>query len=295
MEEKIHVCYCVNRKVLPPFCVSAFSVAASAANRRVVIWAFQDDFRPGDIAQLRETLAPFPRAEVRVRSIDLGRFAGWEGLHGEAITFAKPLLPALLREETNRIVYLDADTIVADGIADLYDRDLEGYPIGAVSYGSLADTQNRRFFASEGLDLRKKSFNAGVLLIDVEEWGRRGLTEQVVGVMRAKHKAYSGADQAAQNAIFHGDFLDLRIRHNKRASPDTKLREEQATDGIIHFVGIPKPWDAGGRWLNRNHWLYARHRREAGVAPCSAVERLQRGGWWRGAKGWIAGVRAAFS
>jgi len=291
MGDEIHVCYCVNRGMLQPLCVSAFSVVQSVADQRVVIWVFHEDFCEQDVSKVRDTLAPLRGAELEFRRIDLTRFSGWDGLHGEAITFAKPLLPSFLRDETDRIVYLDADTVVSGGIADLYARDLEGHPIGAVSYETLGETQNRSFFQEAGLDLSKKSFNAGVLLIDVDRWSRGGLTKEVIDFMRANNGKYSGADQAAQNAVFHDDFLPLEIRYNKRASPDTEIGKRQAEDGIIHFVGIPKPWDIWGRWLNENHWIYERYRRRAGVPPHSVLESVRRQGGWRSAKGLASGLR----
>ena len=67
------------------------------------------------------------------------------------------------------------------------------------------------------------------------------------------------------NVVFYKRFLPLRIRYNKRAGPGTRLEKKHTTDGILHFVGIPKPWDIGGQWFNRNYHLYEKYRRQAGV------------------------------
>lgn len=277
--------------MLEPLCVSAFSAARNVRDQEVTVWVFHEDFLEQDISQIQDVLAPFERVAVKVREIDLERFSGWDGLHGEAITFAKPLLPHLLRNETDRIIYLDADTVVSGGLADLYSKDLRGYTIGAVSYESLGNTHNRSFFESKGLDLSKKSFNAGVLLINTDKWTKNGFTDKIIDFMSKNSGMYSGADQAAKNTVFYDRFLNLRIKYNKRASPDTKIEKEQSSDGIIHFVGIPKPWGVGGRWLNKNYWLYEKYRRQAGVPSRSLLESVRRDGWWRSAKGLISGLR----
>lgn len=287
----MHVCYCVNRKMLAPLCVSAFSAVSSMNGRDMTVWVFQTDFSTNDISRLREVLSSFPAATLKVESIDLDAFSGIKGLHGEVLPFAKLLLPQLMKGRARRIVFLDADTVVVSGLYDLYEKDLEGYTLGAVSYEPLGRTMEAEFFGARGLDLEKESFNSGVMLIDVENWNARGKTEQLIEEVTAVDQQEAESDQPFLNLAFYDDFLPLRIRYNKRAGPDTRLEKKHTTDGILHFVGIPKPWDIGGKWLNKNHHLYEKHRRRAGVSPRSLQKIIQDEGWKRVSKGLLAGVR----
>jgi len=244
---------------------------------------------------VRDVLRPFGDVELVFRHVSLAEFAGLPGLHGEVIPLAKPVVPRLLAGEVSRVVYLDADTVVVGGLDDLYHHNLEGHLIGAVSYETLGEAYTRDFFASHDLDLGEKAFNSGVLLIDVETWNERDLTSEMLTFLKANASKYDGADQASLNVVLHKRFLPLRIRFNKRANPDRKLQDKHVQDGILHFVGIPKPWDPGGRWLNRNYPHYKVHRDRARVKSRSLWGKMRDTGWRRMAKGLRAGLRAALS
>jgi lipopolysaccharide biosynthesis glycosyltransferase len=294
MQDRIHVCYCVNRKVLTPLRVSAFSAAESVSGENITIWIFHKGLTPQDILDLQNVLAPFSDVNLIVRRIDLSEVADLHGLHGEVIPLAKTMIPRLVREEVHRIAYLDADTIVIGGLDDLYRHNLEGNVLGAVSYGTLRETYTREFFRSKGLDLSEKAFNSGVLLIDVAAWNEKSLTREALDFLRKNSSKYDGADQASLNVVFYKRFFPLRIRYNKRAGPGSKLEDKHTTDGIIHFIGIPKPWDVGGQWLNKNYPLFEKHRARAKVSPRSILRSVREDGWHRTLKGVMAGLRRIF-
>ena len=251
MNNQIHICYCVNRKMLEPLCVSAHSAAAAVAGQDLTIWVFHPDFSSKDIDMLQGVIDSLPAVTLKTQPMNVETFGGIQGLHGEVMPFAKLLLPRLMEGEADRIVFLDADTVVIEGLDDLYYQDLEGYMLGAVSYEPLGRTLEAGFFRSRGLDLEKDSFNSGVMLIDVKKWADAAKSEQLIELVKSVDPNEAKGDQPFLNLAFYDNFLPLRIRYNKRAGPDTRLQKRHTTDGILHFVGIPKPWDVGGRWLTK--------------------------------------------
>jgi lipopolysaccharide biosynthesis glycosyltransferase len=287
----MHVCYCLNRKMLEPLCVSAYSAAVNMEREGLTIWVFQTDFSPQDIDRLQRHLNPFPGVTLKVQSVDMDVFGGIKGLHGEVVPFAKLLLPRWMEGRADRIIYLDADTVVAGGLRDLYERNLEGHTLGAVSYEPFRRTLEVDFYRARGLDLERDSFNSGVMLIDIEKWNAGAKTEQLIEQVRDVDPREAEGDQPFLNATFYDDFLSLRIRYNKRAGPSERLEKKHTTDGILHFVGIPKPWNIGGRWFNENYHLYEKHRRRAGVPARSLWKVVQDEGGRRVLKGLLAGVR----
>lgn len=273
--------------------MSAFSAIESLDGAAITIWVFHSDFLPSDSDKLRAVLSSFSNAKLEVQSLDLSRFAGLRGLHGEVMPFAKLLLPRLMAGKAERIVFLDADTVVVDGLRDLFRKDLEGFILGAVSYESLGMALESDFFEAEGLNLEKKGFNSGVMLIDVEGWKKDNKTEDLIDHVERTDPEKAASDQPFLNVAFYDNFLPLRIRYNKRASPGERLADQHTRDGILHFVGIPKPWDIGGKWFNENYELYEKYRRQAGISPRPSREVLQKDGWWRVVKGIGTGLRAA--
>lgn len=291
MTAPIHLAYCVNRKMLTPLRVSIHSALSSLpADRTAVVWVFHMDLTADDLVTLRRTVeATCNDCALHVERLDVSHFRRLDGLHGEVIPFGKVLLPELLAGRARRVVYLDADTVVAGNLDELYDHDLEGRMLGAVSYETCGQALQADFFGEEGLDLSAKAFNSGVLLIDVEAWNAAGTTERAIRYIQANHHRYQGADQGALNVLFHGRFLPLRIRYNKRASAGTELEPADVQDGIIHFVGLPKPWDLGGRWAHKSYEVYARAQARSDVRADRPLDQIRRKGLARTAKGlWTA-------
>jgi lipopolysaccharide biosynthesis glycosyltransferase len=256
------------------------------------IWVFHENYKPEHKQSVRDALCSFEDVELSFHKVALDEFTGLSGLHGETIPLAKSIIPRMMAGKARRIIYLDADTVVMGGLSDLYSHDLNGCVIGAVSHEVLANAYTREFFASQKLDLNEKAFNSGVLLIDVEAWNGQNLTQGLLAFLKANANKYDGADQASLNVIFHKRFFPLRIRYNKRANPGQRLEDEHVQDGILHFVGIPKPWDPGGKWFNKNYPHYESHRQQIQMPPRPFWKKVRDTGWWRVVKGLSAGLRA---
>jgi lipopolysaccharide biosynthesis glycosyltransferase len=293
MSNRIHLCYGADQNMLEPLCVSAHSAAASVPGRDLSIWVFHPDLTPAAIEQLRRVLAPFPGAALHVQAIDLEVFADIKGLHGAVMPFVKLLLPQRMQHQAARIVVLDADTVVVGGLEALYDHNLNGRALGAVSYGPLKNTLEAEFFAAQGLDLQTASFNSGVMLVDVNRWNDNRTTEHLIETITAVDPRTVESDQPFLNLAFYDDFESLRIRYNKRAGPDTRIPPADAADGVLHFVGLPKPWDLGGRLFNVNYRVYEEYRRRAGVPHTPSLGLVPDERWERAAKGLWAGLRTA--
>ena len=283
----VHIGYCVNRKMLKPLCVSVFSAASACpVDRPLHIWVFHTDLSTRDQYELREVLRPFAgHYHLNLRPIDTSTFSGLNGLHGQVVPFGKALIPNMLRQEVDRLIYLDADTVVLGGLDELYDTDLASYTMGAVSYETFGQTQQAQFFLEEGLDLGERAFNSGVMLLNVQQWVDLNITQQVVDLIHRHHYRYRGADQPILNLVFYRNFMPLRIRFNKRASASLPLDSAEVNDGIIHFVGIPKPFDLAGRWANKNFHIYSDVCRRARVQPLGVIETIRNEGLVHSLKG----------
>lgn len=291
-KQMIDIAYCVNRKMLNPLCVSVYSVAANIHSGR--IWIFHSNLLPSEQEQISLTISPFPDIKVNYLAVDTEIFDDLEGLHGEVIPFVKLLIPEMI-DGLERVIYLDADTVVVDGLADLYYHNLSGHTLGAVSYEDLSMSLEKEYFAAEGLDLNAAGFNSGVMLIDVEKWKNLGLTSKLISEARNANAKYGVLDQPVLNKVFYQKFCQLRIRYNKRATPGSRLSERHTKDGIIHFVGIPKPWDFGGEWLNKNYKLYANYQCNAGIYPRSPIKIFKDDGIFRVLKGVYVGLKTIVS
>jgi O-methyltransferase len=175
--------------------------------------------------------------------------------HFGTVVWLRFLLPTLL-SEVDRVVYLDADTLVVDDLAPLFATDLGGRPIGAVA-NLVAPSQWRRITGLGILDPADVC-NSGVLLMDLAALRRLPLPELVEDTVRALGDRLTWPDQDVLNVLFAGSWTPLHPRYNLQTScyewldlavavhGEDVVRAAHAQPAVVHFEGpaVCKPWSA---------------------------------------------------
>jgi lipopolysaccharide biosynthesis glycosyltransferase len=189
-----------------------------------------------------------------------------EGFTGKA-TWYRIFLPDLL-PSLPRVLFLDADLIVTDSLTALWDIDLGGAYVGAVT--NVLPRHYERQLVAAGFDTRTY-FNAGVLLLDLENMRRDGCTEAMRSYGVANAESLVIRDQDALNAVLGQRRLPLDPRWNSMNSffvypwaadlfDADALALAKSNPAIRHFEGpgLNKPWHYLCEWDFRD--LYAEHR-----------------------------------
>ncbi len=196
-----------------------------------------------------------------------------------AATYLRYQLPEIL-PDLKKVLYLDFDTIINADLSPLFDTDVGGVPLAAVpDFAQLLGSREWpdyrvvyegnpyifRDYIEKVLGIGNLEslpyMNAGVLLINLDEWRKRRLGERVVGFL-AKHRL-KYPDQDSLNRHVSGNFVRLDARWNaqalcakRREALLPKLIGEKQADWaairhlwfrdpwIIHFAGANKPWIA---------------------------------------------------
>ncbi|MEJ7804281.1 MAG: glycosyltransferase family 8 protein [Candidatus Limnocylindria bacterium] len=190
-------------------------------------------------------------------------------------TWYRIFLPELLAD-VDRVLYLDADLLVLDSLAPLWSVDLRNRWVGAVT-NVLQDEHSHRP-ASLGLAGPRVYFNAGVLLMNLEEMRRDRCSHAVFeyGVVNADQLEWR--DQDALNVVLGSRRVTLHPRWNCMNSfysfPKTArivgrlaLRQALRHPAIRHFEGPGqnKPWHPDADSAARA--LYLRHARRTPWPP----------------------------
>lgn len=213
-----------------------------------------------------------PRVQSRVMDPSDGRVSLVRPLkHGfPAATMFGVLAPQLdLFDGVERLVYLDADTIVREDLRPLFARDLET-PVGAVvdAHVALVGMPSMwRAWREERVDPMAPYLNTGVMAIDVKTWREQGVTDCVFELL-AKYELPC-VDQDALNLTLRGRFDRLEPRWNLmpyhlmrllRTSDlletDEAIAAAISDPAIIHFHRsfLGKPWQAGCVHPARKLW-----------------------------------------
>ena len=103
------------------------------------------------------------------------------------------LLPELL-PDCDRVLYLDCDVIVLDSLDPLMRVDLSGKCIAAVTNPPITLEWMQKHCASLSLPDTDDYFNAGVMLMDLEELRAKKWIDQVIdyGITHADHQRRAG-------------------------------------------------------------------------------------------------------
>jgi lipopolysaccharide biosynthesis glycosyltransferase len=213
-----------------------------------------------------------------------------EGFTGKA-TWYRVLVPQLF-PSLDRILFLDLDLIVVESLQALWETDLEGNYVAAVT--NVLPRHYAELLAAAGFEVTSY-FNAGVLLMDLERMRQDRCTEAMVDYGVSNADSLVLRDQDALNAVLGRRRVALHPRWNCMNSffvypwsaevfdPD-ELEDAKRNPAIRHFEGpgINKPWHYLCEQDSRE--LYAEHRRQTpwprfrpeGRTPRSMVARLRR-------------------
>ena len=167
------------------------------------------------------------------------------------IVYARLMIDKLLGPDVARVLYLDCDMLVRDGIEKLFDVDMGGKPIAAVR-----DTMGA--FITGGRDLKANRdifdpadayFNAGMVLIDVAQWREADIIGRLEQALTDGVMARIYYDQDFLNLVFANNWQQLPWRWN---TIDARHAHEGLDPAILHYTGEAKPW---GIFAGMFHWV----------------------------------------
>ena len=185
----------------------------------------------------RERLQELTESSADLTTVFLSLPEG-DPLGGMGATWAKiSMIPHLPVE---RVLYLDADTLVRADLRLLWDVDLEAKAVGAVTDVGYP-------MGHAGVE-RAPYFNAGVLLMDLAKV-RLILPQLVEASLQNKSAPY--VDQDALNMTFRDNWLSLDLKWNAQglgtyaqhpsADRDALNLASMQDASIVHFTGPVNP------------------------------------------------------
>lgn len=195
------------------------------------------------------------------------------------------LLPELL-PTLDRVLYLDADVIVAGPLDELWLTDLEGQAIGAVT-NPFYPWMGTRFLRRMGLPSPADYFNSGVLLMNLSDWRREGYSEAILEFARRGEFMKNWPDQNGLNAVLWRRRLRLApiwnaqstlfdIKRNQLPFSVDETEQARRCPRLVHFSGPYKPWQYRCKHPLRH--LYTSHveRTPWGGKPLEGASMLNR-------------------
>ena len=245
----VHLLLCTNAAYLQH---SAVCLASLLANNPELFFDIVIVSQVGenlDEVRLQQSMAQFSNQSLTFRAFEIpaGLLLPLNPLaHYTMDTYSRLWIGEFFPPHVSRVLYLDGDMVVVGSIAPLWNTDLGGALMAAVDIpGSDRGVTRLAMRDEDGY------FNAGVLLIDLEQWRATLAGQTVIDYIRANPERVL-YDQDALNACFHNRTRRLDYRWNViwpffREPPTLPLEQTEIAAvcreaRIIHFNGASKPW-----------------------------------------------------
>ena len=221
-------------------------------------------------SKLEALVVPYGR---KIHYIELNGFLNTIGFSVDTtgwneIVLARLLMGHLLPRDLDRVLYLDADTLVVGDISELWKTDLTGYTLA----GSAEPTATRA--RRENLSLGTSPYiNSGVLLVDLNAWRNSHAGERILEYYKEKQSIISAPDQDAINGALAGEIYLLPPCYNyyniywfypyrmlkklQEPAPYFSEAEYEAyvkNPEILHFLGEERPWRKGNHHPYREQY-----------------------------------------
>lgn len=173
--------------------------------------------------------------------------------HFSIVTYYR-LFIASLFPQYDKIVYLDCDLVVLGDISELYHTELGENILGAVVDHFVTTTTEFRLYAEKAIGVNPDTyFNAGVLLINLEEFRKNNIERKFIKLITEHDFDLLDPDQAYLNYLCYGKTQILPNGWNK--APAEIICE--GNKNIVHYNLYKKPWQYDDVIEGECFWEYA--------------------------------------
>lgn len=210
---KLNVLYQFNEKYAPFAGVSITSLFENNKQyNEIDVYILGENLSDDSINRLEKLAKKYTRKIIFKETdslISLMKEWGIPSYRGSYAANMRLFLPMILSEEVDRILYLDADTVVNNSIQDLYQIDLKDKAL-AMALDSLGTKHKNRI----GLLENEPYYNSGVILFDLDNWKTYRCSERIVEHIQKTKIAYPSPDQDLLNVVCKGQIMQLMPEWN---------------------------------------------------------------------------------
>ena len=158
------------------------------------------------------------------------------------------LLPEIIDESIDKILYLDCDIIVLGNVKEIYNIELQDYAIAACPDASPYSDLHRRQL---GFDLKDIAFCSGLMMINLDYWREKDAEEKLLEYSKREREVVYLHDQDSLNYVFKNQWyvlpykwgvapLSIAIIDKKQKAFD--INEYVNSPKILHYASNIKPW-----------------------------------------------------
>ena len=238
-QERISLSFSVSDNYAQHLAVVLASVLVNNPDSNFIFHVLHRNITPESERKVKELEAMYPNCRVEFHKIDASRFEKFhvpaELEHVTQETYYRYILPEVLVDE-DRTIYSDVDVLCVGDLKPLWELDLKGNILAAVSEGSDGEFKKQR------LELPGEApyFNAGLQVIDLKAMREGGYTGRLMENTVKYAKILAWPDQDVINLTLRNRILAIDRKWNSVGDSYNPFRKDVV---LWHFAGFTqKPW-----------------------------------------------------
>ncbi|MCR5626569.1 MAG: glycosyltransferase family 8 protein [Lachnospiraceae bacterium] len=209
----IDILYQFNEKYAPYAGVSLTSLLENNTHfDRIRVFILGEDLSDKSMQRFRILAAKYQRpiSFIDTRSlVTMMKKMNMPTYRGSYAANMRLFLSFILDDDVERLLYLDADTIVDGPLDELSDLDMEGHPL-AMALDSLVRRHKKRL----GFSKDDFYYNSGVILFCMKQWREDRCSERIANHVKNVRAWYPSPDQDILNVVLKGEIMKLPPRYN---------------------------------------------------------------------------------
>ncbi len=257
MKKEIPIFFSTDDNYVPFLDVAIASLAANASKEysyRIIV------LNTGLLSENIEKVKLNEREDFNVDFVDIsesieGISSLFKNIYHFSVATYYRLFIASLFPQYDKIIYLDCDLVVLGDISELYNTELYDNILAAVPDYFVSRTKQFRHYAENAVGVDPETyFNAGVLLISLEQFRKHGIERKFVKLITEYDFDLVDPDQAYLNYLC---FKKTRILPNgwNKAPVEAPC---QGGKNIVHYNLYKKPWQYDDVIDGDLFWRYAK-------------------------------------
>ena len=173
------------------------------------------------------------------------------------------LFIAEMFSDLDKAIYIDSDTVVSGDISELYLTEIGDAYLGACHEQAMVQTDEYGTYAERVVGVNRHNFfNAGVLLINCEQFRMHFVLDKFIRLLRFYNFVVT-QDEDYLNFICKDHVFWLDQRWNTEMFGEISYPIEEAK--ILHYIMVSKPWHYADCRHGDIFWHYAKETVEYGA------------------------------
>ncbi|MBO4901311.1 MAG: glycosyltransferase family 8 protein [Lachnospiraceae bacterium] len=208
-----HIVYAADDRFAEILGVSLISLYENSKDMdEIVIYVFDNNISENNKRKVEGICKKYGRKKIKwflQKNINEELSIHVRADRGSISQFSRLFISSIIPDDLDRILYLDCDVIVNKSIRELWNMNLQGKTIGA-----LSDAFSPLY--RKNIDLKRNDimFNSGVMLIDLLLWKKNRIQDEIIKFIEKKKGMVQQGDQGVLNAVLSHQTYCFEPRFN---------------------------------------------------------------------------------